>query len=160
MKTAAVLACAILMGGATYANATVLSDPLSRCTSANCESARVDGVVLLNRAGARPDDLVPWVAQIFARAGECMRIEVLNQFDGDLHMSLISPSGGNFWRDENSGQFCTECPVIKVRPAPVEGWYTLHVSPSFNPRNSRFTLSYGRYNRSNFNCAIPTEPVF
>ena len=134
--------------------ATPIFDPTTTpCTGINCSSVRIDGVVRQN-AG----EVHPWVIELFANPGTCLRAEVTAQ-GADLEAVLIAPNG-NVYRNDDSGLApCPLCPLIKVNPTPgpSRGWYTLQIAHfSGTPVDANFALLYGLYPAGNPNCAGPT----
>lgn len=119
---------------------------LSRCTGINCAGTTMRGI-------HQRDE--PFIIQIFAKAGECLRLDVSTQTE-DMAMVAISPS---VWdgiisddRDFDGGDFR---PLITVDPVVWTGWYTVIVSHFDHvPLVGRFTLEYGRYPTGNPNCVI------
>lgn len=129
-------------------------DPTSTCTSTNCKSQKLRGVFQKNE---------PFVIQLFASAGQCLRIEVTRQ-SADMEMALVSPNpslvptGVNFiFADDDSGVGLL--PLIKVDPTSNTGWYTLVVS-RFSPGSggANFDVRYGRYPTGNPNCSPSSLP--
>jgi hypothetical protein len=144
----------MLEGGGT-AVATNLFDPgpVVNCTGVNCGSRIIGGTVLLSS-----DFPMPWVTQIAARQGECLRIDVTFQ-GADLEAVLISPSG-QVWIN-NSGVAGGQGPVIRINGIPQNGWFTLQLSHQAGlPVNADFTLAFGRYPLHNtLNCLPVVESV-
>jgi hypothetical protein len=159
MKHARSLALALPLALSTVAgtnpiSATPLVDrSLDDCAQENCGAVTIGGSVLRHDS-----NILPWVAQIVAREGECLRIEVTRQGNADLEAVLIAPNGAVFRNDNISAE--NTLPRIKVDPAPRTGWYTLQLSQENGaPVIADFTLVFGRYNGNNMNCKPPTLPV-
>ena len=136
---------------AGQANATNLFNPVVSTTSVlDGASIELDGT--LNDTGANSQ---PWVAELFAGIGECVRFFVTSTaFDAKL--TVITPNGTIF-RDDDSGGSLR--PLVEINGAPVSGWYTVQVAQfAGQPQNANFALLYGRYNVNNPNCSTPTSP--
>ena len=139
-----------IVGAAMSANAawagSVLEDTVSACTAINCLAMSIRGVHQVNE---------PFVAQVFAKEGECLRLDVDSQTQ-DLALLVSSPSvnlaGINDDRDFEGDDFR---PLIVIDPVPATGWYTVAVSYfDFGPVVGKFILMYGRYPGGNANCAV------
>ncbi len=141
--------------------ATGIFDPSpSACTTANCSSIRIDGKVIADNRS--PAIAQPWVIELFANSGTCLRIQVTAQTT-DLEAVLIAPDG-TVYRNDDGGGACPTCPLIKVDPTPDRGWYTLQISHfAGDPVEANFTLQYALYTPSspagNPNCFSPTPPL-
>jgi hypothetical protein len=98
----------------------------------------------------------PWVAELFAGAGECMRLFVITTaFDAKI--TVAAPNGEIFRDDDSGGSFR---PLVQIAGAPVSGWYTVQVAQFAGvPTDTSFTMLYGRYDGGNVNCATPTVPL-
>jgi hypothetical protein len=148
------LAVCLLVGGGPAA-ATNMFDPgpVVNCTSVNCGSRIIGGTVLRSS-----DFPLPWVTQIAARQGECLRIDVIEQ-GADLEAVLISPSG-MVWIN-NNGVAGGQGPVIRINGIPQNGWFTLQLSHQTGlPVDTDFTLAFGRYPfNNNANCLPVVEAV-
>jgi hypothetical protein len=124
----------------------VLEDTVSACTVINCGAMSIRGVHQANE---------PFVVQVFAAEGECLRLDVDSQTQ-DMAMLISSPSvnlaGVNDDRDFDGGDFR---PLIFIDPVPATGWYTIAVSYfDLGPLVGKFILKYGRYPGGNLNCPI------
>ena len=127
--------------------------PLSTCTTANCGSRVMNGTYQqdsLNNSN-------PFIMQVFAYAGECVRIDVTTQ-NTDLEAVLVSPNG-ILYRNDDRVPGSDLRPLLKVAPTTVRGWYTLQIS-RFNGGQpaADFIVAYGRYNLGNFNCSGVSLP--
>jgi hypothetical protein len=123
---------------------------LSTRTDLDGGSIEIDGTLTDSDANA-----LPWVAELYARAGECVRFFItLAGFDAEL--TVISPDGTVFRDDDGGGSLR---PLVEIGSAPATGWYTVQVA-TFNglPALDNFALKYGRYPLGNPNCANPTQP--
>jgi hypothetical protein len=144
--------------------ATPIFDPDTiDCAGINCSSVRIDGVVRQSFG-----EVHPWVIEIFAFAGKCLRADVTAQ-GADLQAVLIAPDGTVYRNDDSGVAPCPLCPLIKVDPTPGlvptdpfrnRGWYTLQIAPFGGAAvDVNFTLLYGHYPQGNPNCASPTLPT-
>jgi hypothetical protein len=132
-------AVVLLATGGPAVATNMFSDPPKACGTLNCNSLRIKGTVLLSSSHA-----LPWVAQIAARQGECLRIDVTAQ-GTDLEAVLIAPDGSWTWRDDNRSSSDLK-PLIITYAVPQYGWYTLQLSHAAgSPVNADFTLYFGRY---------------
>jgi len=98
----------------------------------------------------------PWVGQLYAGEGECLRLAVsTSAFDAKL--TVFAPTGAVYRDDDGNGDLR---PLVKIGSAPVSGWYTVQVA-QFNglPVNQPFHMLYGRYIGGNVNCANETVPL-
>jgi hypothetical protein len=120
----------------------------SSCTGINCAGLTIRGVHQRNE---------PFLLQVFATEGECLRVDVDGQSD-DTAMLLAAPSV-NFAavsddRDFEGGDLR---PLITVDPVPGTGWYTVMVSFfDLDDLRVKFNLKYGRYPSGNPNCEALT----
>ena len=117
----------------------------SSCTGINCAGLTIRGVHQRTE---------PFLLQVFASEGECLRLDVDGQSD-DTAMLLITPSV-NFAALSDDRDFDGEDfrPLIAVDPVPWTGWYTVVVSYfDLDNRRVKFNLKYGRYPSGNPNCA-------
>ena len=137
----------------SQAAATDLYDPsVSTTTTINGSAVSLSGT--LNDTNGNPD---PWTAELFADAGECLRLFVSSS-EFSAQMTVLAPDGSAY-RDSNIGG--QRRPLVRIASAPVRGWYTVHVSHSSAfPTIGNFTLKYGRYNAGNPNCDGATGPIF
>jgi hypothetical protein len=123
------------------------------CSAPDCLAASIAGEAQRNE---------PWVWQVSATAGECLRVHVTTAAT-DLEMALVSSDpakaagGVNFiWANDNNG--ADNKPLIKVDPVPVSGLYVIVVAAKGTASSNPFVLKYGRYQSGNGNCAGPTQP--
>ena len=156
-----------LMGGTAWA--TELIAPASTSTARNGGAASVTGSTISMSGRAHP-----WVAQIYAPAGRCLRLEVTSTTPPpgldpmtDLGMQVSAPNAVSLpgapaaWRDDDTGGFtggCSRCPLIKAAVGKT-GWYTVTINfwdgKAFN---SDFVLKYAHYAVGSANCAPATGP--
>jgi hypothetical protein len=129
----------------------MFNDNVSNTGVIDGASLTINGTLNDSNANAQP-----WVAELYAGTGECLRLFVSSQaFDAKL--TVISPNGEIF-RDDDSGGSLR--PLVEINGAPVSGWYTVQVAGfSGLPQNGTFTLLYGRYLFDNPNCSSPTQPL-
>jgi hypothetical protein len=154
MRKFLIPAVAILLGAVSQAQAGPIYDPtVSTCTGANCSSVYFGGTVL----GSGSTTAGQWVQEVFARAGQCVRLQVLSE-SFDLAMTVVAPDGSIYANDQGGGS-CVNCPVVKINNAPNTGWYTVNVARAFGAAgDGNFTLAYGVYPLNNANCAGATQP--
>jgi hypothetical protein len=98
----------------------------------------------------------PFIIQVYARAGECLRLDVDSQTE-DTALLLVAPAvnygGISDDRDFDGGD---TRPLFALDPVPWTGWYTVAISYfDFDNRSARFNLIYGRYFTGNPNCQPP-----
>ena len=145
------LSSTLLLASPALAGGEIFDPTIDTCTSLNCGATVIDGTILFSAANA-----AQWTTSVYAGAGECLRIAVTSQYT-DLIATLSGP-GGTLNRDDDGGGFLR--PLIKLDPAPHNGWYTFSLS-TFGavPSTGNFEVRYGRYNHLNPNCATPTPPL-
>jgi hypothetical protein len=144
-----------LVGLASQARAqSLIWDPtLKNCTQQNCGAVFFNGISQKNAFG----DSIPFTVQVFANAGECLRLEVAAE-SADMKAVVVSPSG-TIWRNDD---FYGLRPLVTAL-ADVKGYYTVHINywngnqPTSTPQ--LFTLAYGRYvSGTPTNCPSTTTP--
>ena len=141
-----------LMGGTAWA--TNMFGPANTCTGINCGARVIQGTVTQFGPTAQP-----WVAEIFAIPGRCMRLAVTAE-GADLETVVRAPNGQVFRNDDGFVGLCPLCPVVKIANTPNNGWYTVSLSQFAGAAASaNFTLAYSLYNLGNPNCGLPTAPV-
>jgi hypothetical protein len=140
-----------IIGGCLAANAawagTQVEDTVSNCSIPNCAAQSLRAVHQTNE---------PFVIQVFAAEGECLRLDVDSQTQ-DTAMLLASPAvhivAASDDRDFDADDFR---PLIFIDPIPATGWYTVAVSYfDWAPTVAKFVLKYGRYPSGNANCPVP-----
>jgi len=137
---------------ASHAGATIMYDPsVSTATGIGASSVTINGSMT-----DIPDFTEPWVGELYAQAGECVRLAVITTlFDSEL---TVAAPNGTVFRDDDSGGDLK--PLVRIASAPVTGWYTVQVAHfSGVPVSANFTLKYARYNGGNPNCAVATAPL-
>lgn len=131
------------------------------CVTANCSSFQLGGVVT-NFAGTQH----PWVAQVFALAGECLRLEGIFA-PNDLALTVTGitrdvngtiPGEQHGWFDDDTAGGLL--PLIEIDPIPTSGFYTVSMFRwAGQAQDTQFVLLYGRYPSGNPNCSAPTIPT-
>lgn len=132
------------------------------CNVLNCGAVFISGQSQRNNFG----DSIPFTAEIYADANECLRLEVnylvtkVPAPAADMQIVLVSPTG-SIWRNDDSNY---TRPIVTAR-TDVKGHYTVHVNQSkgLPPMNSvqTFGLSYGRYIIGTpVNCPNPVVATF
>lgn len=139
-----------LMVGTAWAGSEFVA-PASTSTSINGGAATVTRAATLSASGAHP-----WVAQIQAPSGRCLRIGVTSQTT-DLGMQVAAPNTFTAWRDDDSGGSLR--PLVKIFSTPFNGWYTVSINHFAGAAvNATFTLTFAHYPVGNPNCFAPTAP--
>ncbi len=139
-----------LMVGSAWAGSDFVS-PFSTSTAINGGTASVARATTLSVNGAHP-----WVGQIHAPAGRCLRIAVTSQ-TVDLGMQVAAPNAFTAWRDDDSGGSLR--PLVKIFSTPFTGWYTVSINHfAGGAANATFTLAFAHYPVGNPNCSLPTQP--
>ena len=161
----AFLLAAILLLSLSYrpASADELKTPVETCTTADCGATVLDGRInRSDRCCGFANLQIPWVAQLYAGANECLRLHVTAQTTANTVLTAVAPSTQRAWRNDNSSvQPCPSCALLKIRTAANEaGWFLVQVNQSGGgPLNAEFALRYARYAATNPNCAAPTPPL-
>jgi hypothetical protein len=128
--------------------------PSNTCEEINCHARTVGGAVLAFGSNA-----YAWVGEFVAGNAQCVRFDVTEQAT-DLEMIVISPNGAIFQNDDKGAGFCPLCPLVKINPAPIGGWYTVRIGRSTGTAvDASFTMLISQYNPGNPNCADPTPPA-
>jgi hypothetical protein len=150
-----------LLGTEPLAAAGELMAEKATCTNPDCGASVIPGFINGWGATFNPPqaNVGPWVAQVFAAKGECLRLRVTAQ-STDTEMVVLA-ANGNAYRNNNSNIApCPTCPLISFKTGSEGGWHTVHVSQKGGmPVSASFTLSYARYDNANPNCAQQTPPV-
>ena len=122
-----------------------LESRLSSCTTENCAGETI-------RATHQAAE--PFMTQIFARAGECLRLDVTEQ-SADVALVVVSPVPPAIVRNADRATGDTR-PLVMVDGLDFTGWYTVVVGFEATGNTIvRFRLDYGRYPGGNANCAAP-----
>ena len=103
----------------------------------------------------------PWVRKYFATAGQCLSIDVFQVVPfADLELVVISPDPSIRYRDDDSSASCGNCPIVKIDPAPVTGYYTVIANHwAGSPVTVDFLASIARQSSGSSACTSPT-PAF
>jgi hypothetical protein len=127
---------------------TQLEDTVSNCTPINCGAQTIRAVHQTNE---------PFVIQVFAGEGECLRLDVDSQTQ-DTVLLLASPSVlAHDYDDDRDLENDDFRPLYLLDPVPATGWWTVAVSYwDWAPTVAKFVLKYGRYPSGNPNCAAAT----
>ncbi len=144
MLTAArcVIAIAILMPFAPGRASSLLTDPLSSCTTINCGAMTLPGNVRQQ---------VPFVVQVFAAEGECLRLDV-TMASADLAMVVSSVDPLFYYYNDDRATGANR-PLLMIDPVDATGWHTVHINHySGDAIDASFTLRYGRYPAGSVNC--------
>jgi hypothetical protein len=142
-RIALVIAFAFLTTSTAWAGSHYES-ALSSCSTINCAGMTIRGIQQANE---------PFVIQVFAREGECMRLDVSTQTE-DTAMVIIATTAGDFASVDDTFELR---PIFGLDPVPATGWYTVAVGYfTYDPRIARFTLEYGRYPTGSINCSQAT----
>ncbi len=121
-----------------------LEDTVSNCTGINCAAMAIRGVHQTNE---------PFVIQVFAAEGECLRLDVDSQTQ-DLALALVSPSANAIAGNDDREEGVDTRPLFFQDEMPATGWYTVVISYwDWAPTQAKFILKYGRYPAGNPNCA-------
>jgi hypothetical protein len=131
------------------ASASAIYDPkVKGCSGRNCGAVAFGATVngYLHSAQA-------WLIQVYAAAGECLRVEVTAQ-DTDLELRVVSPDASRTWFNDDSGLApCPLCPLFSRDSVRDDGWYTVQIGEYGGASvQAGFTLAYGRYKAGNPNC--------
>lgn len=156
---AAVLAAAGGFSGATQAQSEIIdSDFGDECNTVNCSATSIAGWV-----GSSGGKVLPWTGKFLVLAGNCLRLQVstITVAAANLEMVVTAPNGVTRYRNDQGGvAACTNCPLVKIDPAPVSGFYTAVISSTAGTVvDTDFHILFGQYPHLNTNCAPPTPVV-
>ena len=112
---------AFLCSMAAPAAATQIFDSFNTSTGINSNAMRVNGTIT-GRPGSGGFNAESWTVEVFAFAGECLRLDMLSSSAGDLALGAASPSPLVYFRDDDSGIGLN--PLVKIN-APFTGWYSV-----------------------------------
>jgi hypothetical protein len=144
-----IIAVLVLGPRSGSASTEIWDDTVDSCPGDNCSSLRIPGSLLAFGAGVKP-----WVVNVFGSVGQCIRLDVTSETH-DLEMVVIAPDNSVFRNDDRV--LGDTRPLVKIDPAPREGWYTVHIASHIGTALTEdFVLLYGRYNHSNHNCTDAT----
>lgn len=139
------IASSTLAALATASASPLLEDPVSACETINCGAMTLPGDVRKQ---------VPFVIQVFAAKGECLRIDVTAASD-DLAMNVTSPDPYYSYFNDDRVEGDSR-PLITVDPVDGTGWHTIIINHwDAAEVSASFTLRYGRYPTGNVNCPPP-----
>ncbi len=147
--------------GSVQAAALFADTTRSQCTTLNCQAAVIDKAVIISEQPVSGiASTMPWTGQFYSSGNECVRVEVIatDPSGSDLTMHFVGPDL-SVWRDDDSAG--NRLPLIKANTL-TPGRYTVVVGlfdPTSANTNTRFKLSYGRYQSGNPNCNIPSVPL-
>jgi hypothetical protein len=134
---------ALMITTAAWAGSQIESS-FSSCGTINCAGETIRGTHQATE---------PFVSQIFARAGECLRLDVTKQ-SADTALRVVGPTVV-FTRSNNNREAGDTRPLLKLDDLPSTGWYTILVSlQGAGNTVVGFTLDYGRYPGGSANCAV------
>jgi len=132
---------AVVAASTAWAGA-LIESRVSTCGTINCAGETIRGTHQATE---------PFVSQIFARAGECLRLDV-TQESADTALRVVGPRV-NFTAGSNNRDAGDTRPLLQLDALPTTGWYTVLVSlQGAGNTVVRFTLDYGRYPGGNTNC--------
>ena len=144
-KPTLVLVVAVAIAGAAFAGSQIESR-LSNCSAINCAG---ETIRVTHQAAE------PFVSQLFARVGECLRVDVTQQ-SADTGLMLLSPLVPLAVASDDRSDADTR-PLLMLDELPWTGWYTLVVGFEGTGNSVvRAKVDYGRYPGGNANCAPPT----
>jgi hypothetical protein len=138
----------------TWAGSRIFDPTVDTCTTLNCGAVVLNGTTFSFGPSADHFDV-----DVFAGPNECLRAAVTSEF-ADLETVVRAPNGTVYRNDDGGVAACPLCPVVKVNSTPNNGWYSVTIGQFAGaPAEGNFTLSYGRYNVGNPNCAASTTPL-
>jgi hypothetical protein len=145
------IATGVLAAGPAYAGGEIFNSG-SSCTTTNCDATILNATIKSFNTTAGK-----WIAEVFASAGRCLRIDVFSEFT-NLETVVVAPNGAVFRNDDRTG--ADPRPLVKIASTPNNGWYTVSIGQFAGAAvTGNFSLAYGNYNFGNPNCSSPT-PVF
>ena len=145
MKSILTIVIATLAAGSARAGSQ-LDSRISTCTTTNCAGESI-------RATHQAAE--PFVTQIFARAGECLRLDVIQQ-TADLALLVAAPIPPAIARNSDRDGATDTRPLLMLDELQWTGWYTIIVGfEDIGNTVVRFRLDYGRYPGGNANCVAP-----
>lgn len=137
------------------AGSRIWDNSVSSCASVNCSSLIIPGTVTNPASNNDPFEI-----QVYASAGQCLRLEVTQSVQGvDLEMVVRAPNGSIYRNDDGSGGGVFANPLVKINSTPNTGWYSVSINHwNGTPSYADFVMAYGRYPVNNVNCNAPTAP--
>jgi hypothetical protein len=155
---AAVLALSAAPSGTAFAQSEMIDNGFGFCDFVDCSVTTFAGWV-----GSSGGQVQPWTGKVFAVAGNCLRIGVsfIGTSAANLETVVVAPNGTSRYRNDQGGiPSCTNCPLVKIDPAPATGFYTVVVSTNNAAAvDSVFHFGFGHYPTGNTNCAAPTPAL-
>lgn len=151
----------VLYSSLSVTFATELTTDKATCTTLNCAASTIQGRFgKSERCCGFANYSLPWVANVFAGANECLRLHVTSQ-STDSEMVVLSPAGTDVWRSNNGGGTCPTCPQLRIFTGVAQaGWYTVQIGqPDGVGLEGTFVLRYGRYPSTNPNCGRFSAPL-
>ena len=140
-KACGVIGSVLVATGVAWAGSQIESR-ISSCTSINCAGETIRGTHQTTE---------PFVTQIFARAGECLRLDVTQESE-DTALRVVGPTVNVTFGNNNREAGDTR-PLLRLDDLAATGWYTVLVSrQGAGNEVVRFRLDYGRYPGGNPNC--------
>lgn len=140
---------ALLAATAAWAGSQIDSR-VSECTGTNCAG---ETIRVTHQAAE------PFVSQLFARAGECLRLDVTQQ-TGDTAIFVVAPVAGQGASNSDRDPGVDLRPLLLLDDLPWTGWYTVVIGfQGVGNRVVRAKLDYGRYPGGNANCQPPATAV-
>ncbi len=105
----------------------------------------------------------PWVRKYFANAGQCLAFDMQPPVPSvDLELVVISPDPSIRYRNDDRGGPvpCSTCPLVKIDPTPVAGYYTVIANHwAGSPTTADFLLNVARQATGSSSCTTPTPPL-
>ena len=139
------ISAAVLATTAAWAGSQIESR-LSACTATNCAGETI-------RVTHQATE--PFVSQLYARTGECLRLDVTQQ-SANTAIFVVAPRGNAGATSTDRDPGVDERPLLMLDNLPWTGWYTVIVG--FEGAGNtvvRARLDYGRYPGGNANCQPP-----
>jgi len=128
-----------------------IEDIFNTCTDINCKSQQIRGV-------SQPKE--PFVIQVFAGEGECLRFDVVEQ-TRNTEMLVVPPgSFFTYYNDDREPFPGDDRPLIIIDPVATTGWHAVIVNYwNRSLEKTKFKLKYGRYDSGNPNCQEVTNQI-
>jgi hypothetical protein len=146
---AAAVAAVLLLGPAGASAYSQLIDVRDSCTDINCGAMKIRGM-------SQTDE--PFVIQVYADFGECLRIDVTKQ-GKDAELLVINPNiNVSMYNDDRDA--ADDRPLVVIDPVEYTGWHSILVGYwEASRKPTKFFLKYGRYDSGNPNCQAVTGQV-
>jgi hypothetical protein len=153
MLSSAIFAFGLFGATEAFAGGEIFDGGVNTGTSANTGAIVMGATIKSFGASAGK-----WIAEVFAGAGECLRIDVTSEFT-DLETVVVAPNGSVFRNDDRAGA-ADRRPLVKISPTPNNGWYTVSIGQFAGAAvEGNLVVAYGRFNSANPNCSTPTTPT-